>query len=81
MVAAAAPAIRQRDGAEVVYQLTGVSKTYSRNSVVAVKDVSITLRKGSFSSVIGSSGCGKSTLLKMMAGLIPPSRGSIVLQG
>jgi NitT/TauT family transport system ATP-binding protein len=81
MVAAAAPAIRQRDDAEVVYQLTGVSKTYSRNSVVAVKDVSITLRKGSFSSVIGSSGCGKSTLLKMMAGLIPPSRGSIVLQG
>jgi NitT/TauT family transport system ATP-binding protein len=81
MGAAAASPTRHRDRAEVVYQLTGVSKTYPRNSVVAVKDVSIMLRKGSFSSVIGSSGCGKSTLLKMMAGLIPPSRGSIVLRG
>src|SRR3546814_14467589 len=39
------------------------------------------LREGSFSSVIGASGCGKSTLLKIMAGLIPPSSGSVVLQG
>lgn len=62
-----------------VYQLTGVGKTYARNRVVALEDVSITLRKGSFSSVIGSSGCGKSTLLKIMAGLIPPSTGRVVL--
>ncbi|MEO0760531.1 MAG: ABC transporter ATP-binding protein [Pseudomonadota bacterium] len=48
---------------------------------MALQDVSITLRKGSFSSVIGSSGCGKSTLLKIMAGLIPPSTGRVVLQG
>ena len=67
--------------AEPVYELTGVSKTYERNAVVALKDVSVTLRRGSFSSVIGSSGCGKSTLLKIMAGLIPPSRGRVVLQG
>ncbi|WP_424964539.1 ABC transporter ATP-binding protein [Dinoroseobacter sp. S375] len=63
-----------------VYQLTHVSKTYARNSVVALEDVSLTLRKGSFTSVIGSSGCGKSTLLKIMAGLIPPSKGRVILQ-
>jgi NitT/TauT family transport system ATP-binding protein len=63
-----------------VYELTHVSKTYARNKVVALDDVSLTLRKGSFSSVIGSSGCGKSTLLKIMAGLIPPSKGRVVLQ-
>ncbi|MGJ8625307.1 MAG: ABC transporter ATP-binding protein, partial [Yoonia sp.] len=51
------------------------------NSVVALDDVSLTLEKGSFTSVIGSSGCGKSTLLKIMAGLIPPSKGRVVLQG
>ncbi|MDJ0858817.1 MAG: ATP-binding cassette domain-containing protein, partial [Dinoroseobacter sp.] len=63
-----------------VYELTHVSKTYARNSVVALEDVSLTLRKGSFTSVIGSSGCGKSTLLKIMAGLIPPSKGRVILQ-
>lgn len=64
-----------------VYELTNVHKTYARNSVVALQEVSLTLRKGSFSSVIGSSGCGKSTLLKIMAGLIPPTKGRVVLQG
>lgn len=65
---------------EPVYELTHVSKTYARNKVVALEDVSLTLHKGSFSSVIGSSGCGKSTLLKIMAGLIPPTKGRVVLQ-
>lgn len=63
-----------------VYELTSVSKTYARNSVVALESVSLTLRKGSFTSVIGSSGCGKSTLLKIMAGLIPPTQGRVMLQ-
>jgi len=66
---------------EPVYQLGNVGKTYARNEVVALEDVSLTLNRGSFSSVIGSSGCGKSTLLKIMAGLIPPSTGRVVLQG
>lgn len=64
-----------------VYELTRVSKTYARNQVVALEDVNLILRKGSFTSVIGSSGCGKSTLLKIMAGLIPPSKGRVILQG
>jgi len=66
--------------AKAVYELSRVGKTYSRNKVVALEDVSLTLRHGSFSSVIGASGCGKSTLLKIMAGLIPPSTGRVVLQ-
>jgi NitT/TauT family transport system ATP-binding protein len=64
-----------------VYRLSRVGKTYGRNGVVALEDVDLTLRRGSFTSVIGSSGCGKSTLLKIMAGLIPPSAGRVVLQG
>ena len=64
-----------------VYELNRVGKTYARNLVVALVGVDLTLRKGSFTSVIGSSGCGKSTLLKIMAGLIPPSEGRVVLQG
>ncbi len=64
-----------------VYELAHVGKTYARNRVTALQDVSLVLHKGSFSAVIGSSGCGKSTLLKIMAGLIPPSTGRVVLQG
>lgn len=65
---------------EPVYELTGVGKTYARNAVKALEGVNLTLTKGSFSAVIGSSGCGKSTLLKIMAGLMPPSTGRVVLQ-
>lgn len=65
---------------KTVYELTNVGKTYARNKVVALENVSLTLQHGSFSSVIGSSGCGKSTLLKIMAGLIPPSTGRVVLK-
>jgi NitT/TauT family transport system ATP-binding protein len=64
-----------------VYHIERLSKTYARNSLVALSDVNITIRKGEFVSVIGSSGCGKSTLLKIMAGLIPPTTGRVVLEG
>ena len=67
--------------AETVYALSDVGKTYASNAVEALTGVTLTLKKGSFSSVIGSSGCGKSTLLKIMAGLIPPSTGRVVLSG
>ena len=67
--------------ARPVYVLEGVSKTYARRNIHALDTINLTLREGSFSSVIGSSGCGKSTLLKIMAGLLPPSTGSVVLEG
>jgi NitT/TauT family transport system ATP-binding protein len=76
---AATPKVATLKGTPV-YELSNVGKTYARNKVKALEGVSLTLRKGSFSSVIGSSGCGKSTLLKIMAGLIPPSTGRVVLQ-
>jgi NitT/TauT family transport system ATP-binding protein len=63
-----------------VYRLRTGGKTYARNAIQALEGVDLTLTKGSFSAVIGSSGCGKSTLLKIMAGLIPPSTGRVVLQ-
>lgn len=67
--------------AETVYALSQVGKTYASNAVEALKGITLSLDKGSFSSVIGSSGCGKSTLLKIMAGLIPPSTGRVILSG
>jgi len=68
-------------GARPVYQIERLSKTYARNRLVALSDVNLTIHKSEFVSVIGSSGCGKSTLLKIMAGLLPPTTGRVVLEG
>jgi NitT/TauT family transport system ATP-binding protein len=43
----------------------------------AVRDVSFSLRRGEFLSVVGPSGCGKSTLLRMASGLGPHTSGSV----
>lgn len=68
-----------RAGGRAVYEITRLTKTYARNGLTALEDVNLTLHKGEFVSVIGSSGCGKSTLLKIMAGLLPPTKGRVVL--
>lgn len=67
--------------ARPVYQLRNVSKSYGFGRIRALDPVEIDLREGSFSSVIGPSGCGKSTLLKIMAGVTPPTTGSVILDG
>jgi NitT/TauT family transport system ATP-binding protein len=81
LTAAAAARNPTPRGEPPVYRLEGVSKTFERRNVHALDNIDLTLDQGSFSSVIGSSGCGKSTLLKIMAGLLPPSAGSVVLAG
>ena len=44
-------------------------------------DVSLSVPKGGFVSLIGPSGCGKSTLLKVLAGLLPPTAGDVSVAG
>ncbi len=55
-----------------------VSKTYP-NGTQALQPVDLTVQQGEFVTLLGPSGCGKSTLLKMVAGLLPPSDGRILL--
>lgn len=81
MTAAVRPAAPAGPQGRPVYELTGVSKTFARRAVHALDNIDLTLTEGSFSAVIGASGCGKSTLLKIMAGLLPPSSGKVVLAG
>jgi putative spermidine/putrescine transport system ATP-binding protein len=50
-------------------------------AVVAVDDVSLEAAPGEFLSLLGPSGCGKSTLLRMVAGLVEPDGGAILLGG
>lgn len=57
-------------------QITDLTVRYGET--VAVNDVSLSLDPGQVLAVLGPSGCGKSTLLRAVAGLEPPSAGSIV---
>lgn len=57
-------------------QITDLTVRYAET--VAVNDVSLSLDTGQVLAVLGPSGCGKSTLLRAVAGLEPPSAGSIV---
>ena len=49
------------------------------NGTRALTPVSLSIEKGEFVTLLGPSGCGKSTLLKMIAGLLEPSDGRILL--
>src|SRR5512141_383113 len=47
----------------------------------ALDDISFELEAGSSLGLIGENGAGKSTLLKVIAGVIPPTRGSLAVHG
>lgn len=47
----------------------------------AVRDLSFKVNEGEFLSIVGPSGCGKSTILSVIAGLLKPSGGKVVLEG
>lgn len=57
--------------------LQHISKSYGGKPVI--RDVSLTIRSGSFTTLLGPSGCGKTTLLRMIAGLETPDAGEIFL--
>jgi ABC-type nitrate/sulfonate/bicarbonate transport system ATPase subunit len=65
-------------------ELQCASRSFRRSGgqvVEAVSDVSIVLKPHEFVCLIGPSGCGKSTLLQLIAGLLPTSRGQILVDG
>ena len=59
--------------------LRNVSRRYG--AVEAVVDFSLELQPGEFVSLLGPSGCGKTTTLRMIAGFMPPSDGTIEMDG
>jgi NitT/TauT family transport system ATP-binding protein len=60
-----------------------LQKVYAgrRRETVAVADLHFGVAEDEFLSIVGPSGCGKTTMLRMMAGLLPPTAGSVRLRG
>jgi NitT/TauT family transport system ATP-binding protein len=59
-------------------EVLSAHKTYP-DGTVALQPVDLSIREGEFVTLLGPSGCGKSTLLKMVAGLLEPSDGRLLL--
>jgi len=53
----------------------------SGHNLVVLKDINLTINKGEFVTLIGPSGCGKSTMLNIIAGLILPDKGRVLVNG
>ncbi|MBK9123820.1 MAG: ATP-binding cassette domain-containing protein [Chloroflexi bacterium] len=67
-----------------VIRAQGVNKIFAvknADPVVALKDIQLDVKRGEFVSLIGPSGCGKSTLLRLIADLLQPSSGELVING
>ncbi len=79
-VAAAPPA--PIEAGDVVLELEAVTKIYpAEPPVVALRDVSFSVRRGELVAIVGPSGSGKSTLLHVMGTLERPSTGTVRITG
>src|SRR5690606_15676855 len=58
-----------------------LAKTYPGSDAPSVDHVDFDLEKGEMLALLGPSGCGKTTILRMVAGLVAPSSGRILLNG
>ncbi|MDE5592614.1 MAG: ABC transporter ATP-binding protein [Clostridiales bacterium] len=59
---------------DIIYQT-------EKSETEAVRDLSLSIDEGEFIALVGPSGCGKTTLLSMIAGLMPPTDGTITIDG
>lgn len=64
---------------DIILEISHISKSFG--PVQALKDISLTVRKGRVHTLLGENGAGKSTLMKILAGVYPPTQGTISLQG
>jgi len=61
-----------------IIELRNVSKVY--DGTTAVDDITLSIKRGDFVTLLGPSGCGKTTLLRMIAGFEEPTKGTIFIE-
>ena len=64
---------------ENLIEFNNISKFFGK--VIALKDVTMKLKKGEIMCLLGDNGAGKSTLIKTLAGVHKPDEGEIVIEG
>jgi nitrate/nitrite transport system ATP-binding protein len=72
-----------------ILELKGVSKSFSRDGrassqrgrLEVLRDINLSIRENEFVCIVGRSGSGKTTLISLIAGLIEPDSGEILLEG
>lgn len=71
------------DLGESVAKLTNVSLVYHgiKQETEAVRNCSFEVKKGEFTALVGPSGCGKTSVLSMLAGIVKPSSGIVLVSG
>ncbi|BAS55709.1 MULTISPECIES: ABC transporter ATP-binding protein [Leptolyngbya] len=83
-------ALQQRSELEIASELStaklevrSLSKSFNlqTGSMTVLEDINLQLFPREFVCLVGASGCGKSTLLNIVAGLTPPSSGSVLVDG
>ena len=63
-----------------IVEVRGISKVYP-GGVEALNGISLSFPEGGLTSLLGPSGCGKTTLLKIIAGLLEPTSGEVLIRG
>jgi len=73
---------RDVDNMEVRNMTAGYGGIVDGEPVIPIlKDINVSVKNGHVVGVIGESGCGKSTMARVMAGMLPPAKGDIILDG